>query len=59
MPRVLSLEYFGKIDYNICINICALSTKEGVIMALIKCPECGKEVSDRAKKCPACGAIQI
>lgn len=24
-------------------------------MALIKCPECGKEVSDRAVSCPVCG----
>ena len=24
-------------------------------MALIKCPECGKEVSDKAKICPNCG----
>ena len=24
-------------------------------MALIKCPECGKEVSDSAKICPHCG----
>lgn len=24
-------------------------------MALIKCPECGKGVSDRAKSCPSCG----
>ncbi len=24
-------------------------------MALIKCPECGKEVSDKAKNCPTCG----
>lgn len=24
-------------------------------MALIKCPKCGKEISDKAKKCPACG----
>ena len=24
-------------------------------MALIKCPECGGLVSDRAKKCPHCG----
>ena len=23
-------------------------------MALIKCPECGKEISDKAKKCPNC-----
>ena len=25
-------------------------------MALINCPECGREVSDVAKMCPACGA---
>lgn len=25
-------------------------------MALIKCKECGKEVSDKAKSCPNCGA---
>lgn len=24
-------------------------------MALITCPECGKEVSDKAKMCPNCG----
>jgi len=24
-------------------------------MALIKCDECGKEVSDKAKNCPNCG----
>lgn len=24
-------------------------------MALIKCPECGKEISDSAKTCPNCG----
>lgn len=24
-------------------------------MALIKCPECGKEISDRASSCPNCG----
>ena len=24
-------------------------------MALIKCPECSKEVSDKAKTCPHCG----
>lgn len=26
-----------------------------IIMALIKCPECGREVSDRASNCPDCG----
>ena len=24
-------------------------------MAMIKCPECGKDVSDKAKSCPHCG----
>lgn len=24
-------------------------------MALIHCPECGREVSDRASSCPGCG----
>ena len=24
-------------------------------MALIKCPECGKEISDKATVCPNCG----
>ena len=24
-------------------------------MALIKCPECGRDVSDKAKTCPNCG----
>lgn len=26
-------------------------------MALIKCKECGKEISDKAKRCPNCGAF--
>ena len=26
-----------------------------MVMALIKCPECGKEVSDKALSCPKCG----
>lgn len=24
-------------------------------MSLIKCPECGKEISDKASSCPSCG----
>lgn len=24
-------------------------------MAIISCPECGKEISDRARACPHCG----
>ena len=26
-------------------------------MALIKCQECGKEISDKATSCPHCGAV--
>lgn len=26
-------------------------------MALINCPECGKEISDKAVSCPNCGAV--
>ncbi len=32
------------------------NTKEGgIFMSLIKCDECGKEISDQAKNCPHCG----
>ena len=24
-------------------------------MAIIKCPECGRRISDKAKVCPGCG----
>lgn len=30
--------------------------KRETAMPLIKCPDCGKDVSDRALLCPACGA---
>lgn len=26
-------------------------------MALVKCPRCGKEISDQAEKCPNCGLV--
>lgn len=28
-------------------------------MAMIKCPECGQELSDKAKKCINCGKVLI
>jgi DNA-directed RNA polymerase subunit RPC12/RpoP len=31
-------------------------TKNKEAMALIKCSECGKDVSDKAASCPHCGA---
>ena len=27
----------------------------GIIMAMIKCPECGQEISESIKICPNCG----
>ena len=27
-------------------------------MAIVKCPECGHDVSDRATACPCCGATR-
>ena len=32
-----------------------ISVKELMIMAMINCPECGKEISDKALSCPNCG----
>ena len=29
--------------------------KEGIVMALIKCPECGKEISNKSEACIHCG----
>lgn len=31
------------------------TNEEETEMALIKCPECGKEISDKAESCPNCG----
>lgn len=39
------------VRYNVNIKL----EKERGVMALIKCPECGKEISDAAKSCPNCG----
>ena len=33
----------------------AICSQEVADMALIKCPECGKEVSDKAAQCIHCG----
>lgn len=36
-----------------------LYLQEETFMAMIKCPECGQEISDKAKKCVNCGKILI
>ncbi len=39
--------------YN--VNVIWLIRKGKVKMALIRCPECGKEISNTVKRCPHCG----
>ena len=36
-----------------------IKRKEVITMALITCPECGKEFSDKASSCPNCGCPTI
>lgn len=40
-------------------NINKKGKRGGFIMAMIKCMECGKDISDKAKKCPYCGKTFI
>lgn len=35
--------------------ILIISTKAGISMAMIKCKDCGSEISDASKTCPNCG----
>lgn len=45
-------------QYRITVSsvvYCRKTKEEGKHMALIKCPECGKEISDKAGNCPNCG----
>lgn len=37
------------------VKLCKNFIWEDFIMAMIKCPECGKEISDKAEKCMNCG----
>lgn len=41
--------------YTLCRSIIYLKKDGDNIMALITCPECNKEVSDKAEMCPHCG----
>ena len=38
------------------IDICITAANRWFSVALIKCGECGKEVSDKAQACPNCGS---
>jgi ribosomal protein L37E len=42
------------IDYK-SGKVINIKIRGGNIMALIQCPECGKEISNSAKMCPHCG----
>jgi len=48
------VEIFHYLPYNECIK-----RKEGNIMAMMKCRECKKEISDKARICPICGARNV
>lgn len=48
-----SFSLFFSILQVIIISI--LNDKGGSILALIKCSECGREISDKASSCPQCG----
>ena len=37
------------------ITLYCKGERSSKIMAMIKCPECGNEISDTAKACPICG----
>ena len=39
----------------LCIEKYILIQERRNEMALINCPECGKQVSDQAQSCPECG----
>lgn len=48
---MLFIDNITKILYNKSVKKCIIKD----YMALIKCPECGKDVSDKAKACIHCG----
>ena len=55
----LILDYSQKSDYNGMCSTKDLLEIGGIIMAMIKCPECGQEISNKAKKCVHCGKVII
>ena len=38
-----------------CASPKIVQKEENIVMAMISCPECGKQISDRAFSCPNCG----
>lgn len=54
---VLILEYFAKnLSFSRgCWYDVGIKNERGNVMALIRCPECGREISDKARACPGCG----
>ena len=58
------IDYIKKNTIRIIINIfldgTIITNKEGgVIMALVHCPDCGKQVSSTADSCPFCGCTNV
>ena len=52
--REATIRYVNNQEFNPCWNTLSI-TKGDLEMALIKCPECKKEISDKASCCPDCG----
>ena len=44
-----------RIKTSNCLKTDYFNQKEELFLALIKCPECGKEISDQASQCIYCG----
>jgi len=42
-------------QYSICFRLLAMAVALEEFMALIKCPDCEREISSRALQCPFCG----
>lgn len=47
------------LQYLLYIYIDAFKRVEEEKMAMIQCPSCGKQISDKAAKCPSCGCESI
>lgn len=45
----------GRFPVPHCDSIYQFNDEKGDYMALIKCTECGKEISEKAASCPGCG----
>ncbi len=52
-------EHILEVIHVILSDVSRKQYKEDLFMAIIKCTDCGKDISDKAKKCPYCGKTFI